>query len=62
MKCRQWILDQEAVTSVIPGFKTVAQVMDNLEAEKVPSFTTEELDRLAAFYDEKVHAHIRGVY
>lgn len=58
----RWILDQEMVTSVIPGFKTVAQVMDNLQAEEVPSFTNEELERLASFYDDKVHAHIRGVY
>ncbi|WEG13020.1 aldo/keto reductase [Pullulanibacillus sp. KACC 23026] len=58
----RWILDQEAVTSVIPGFKTVAQVEDNLKATEVPSFTEEEQARLAEFYRDQVHAHIRGVY
>ncbi len=58
----RWILDQEAITSVIPGFKTVQQVQDNLQAEAVPSFTKEELARLADFYDQNVHDSIRGAY
>ncbi|GGH88453.1 aryl-alcohol dehydrogenase-like predicted oxidoreductase [Pullulanibacillus pueri] len=58
----RWILDQEAISTVIPGFKTVAQIEDNLQAVTVPSFTKEELDTLRRFYDKEVHAHIRGVY
>lgn len=58
----RWILDQDEITCVIPGFKTTAQVEDNLQAEAVPSFSAEELERLTAFYAEKVHANIRGVY
>lgn len=58
----RWILDQEAVTSVIPGFRTVAQVEDNLEAENVPSFSHSERDQLDQFYQDKVHPFIRGAY
>ncbi|MDG5787471.1 aldo/keto reductase [Evansella sp. AB-P1] len=58
----RWILDQEAVTAAIPGFKTVKQVEDNLAATEVPSFTTEELKRLEDFYKKEVHNHVRGAY
>ncbi len=58
----RWILDQPGVTCVIPGFKSEAQVMDNLGTLDVPSFTAEELKQLRTFYDEKVHPFIRGAY
>jgi aryl-alcohol dehydrogenase-like predicted oxidoreductase len=58
----RWLLDQPEVTCVIPGFKSAAQVEDNLAALEVPSFSEEELARLAAFYQNNVHPHIRGVY
>ncbi|MDQ0207690.1 aldo/keto reductase [Alkalicoccobacillus murimartini] len=58
----RWILDQEEVTTVIPGFKTAAQVQANLEALDVPSFTDEELEKLHTFYTSEVHEHIRGAY
>lgn len=58
----RWILDHPAVTSVIPGFKNEQQVLDNLAALNVPSFTAAELEKLKQFYNEEVHAHIRGSY
>ncbi|UJF31902.1 aldo/keto reductase [Paenibacillus hexagrammi] len=58
----RWLLDQEAVSCVIPGFKNTAQVMDNLQAANVPSFTAEEQAKLRAWYEQSVHAHIRGAY
>ncbi|ADU32414.1 aldo/keto reductase [Evansella cellulosilytica] len=58
----RWILDQEEVTTVIPGFKTVAQVEDNLAATEVPAFTAEELRKLTEFYEQKVKDNIRGPY
>jgi aryl-alcohol dehydrogenase-like predicted oxidoreductase len=58
----RWILDCPEVTCVIPGFKNVAQVEDNLAALEVPSFTPEELARLTKFYRDEVHSHIRGGY
>lgn len=58
----RWILDQPEVTCVIPGFRNVRQVEDNLGAIDVPSFSADELKRLALFYQEEVAQHIRGAY
>jgi len=58
----RWILEHEAVSTVIPGFKNIEQVLDNLGALNVPSFTEEELKKLESFYDQEVHEHIRGSY
>lgn len=58
----RWILDCPQVTCAIPGFKSVAQVEDNLAALLVPSFSGEELERLERFYRAEVHPHIRGAY
>ncbi|MFD0670573.1 aldo/keto reductase [Cohnella sp. GCM10027633] len=58
----RWILDHPAITCVIPGFKNVRQVEQNLAAQGVRPFSEPELARLRAFYDDEVHAHIRGSY
>lgn len=58
----RWILDFPETTCVIPGFKNVAQVEDNLAAQRAPSFSGEERQRLRAFYEERVHDRIRGAY
>lgn len=58
----KWILEHEAVSIVIPGFKTVKQVEDNLKALDAKDFTAEELDKLANFYQQEVHPAIRGPY
>ncbi|MEI7025211.1 aldo/keto reductase [Paenibacillus sp. y28] len=58
----RWILDQEQITCVIPGFKNTAQIEDNLSAMNVPSFTAAEQDRLRLFYKQQVHDYIRGGY
>ncbi|WP_248927883.1 aldo/keto reductase [Paenibacillus hamazuiensis] len=58
----RWLLDLPEVTCVIPGFKNVAQVEDNLAAQDVPSFSPEERRRLEEFYRSEVHPHIRGAY
>ncbi|SIS80763.1 aldo/keto reductase [Alicyclobacillus vulcanalis] len=58
----RWILDNEAVTCAIPGFKNRRQVEDNLAAIDVPSFSAEERARLRRFYEDEVLPHIRGAY
>jgi len=58
----RWILDFPQITCVIPGARTVRQVEDNLAAQDVPPFAAGEQNRLRAFYEERVHAHIRGAY
>ncbi|QHS24279.1 aldo/keto reductase [Virgibacillus sp. MSP4-1] len=58
----RWILDQNEISCVIPGFKNVKQVEDNLGALSVPSFSTDEANQLKEFYWNEVHPHIRGAY
>ncbi|SER97240.1 aldo/keto reductase [Salisediminibacterium halotolerans] len=58
----KWILEHDAISAVIPGFKTAKQVEDNLKAIDVPGFSQTEMEQLKSFYDERVHAHIRGSY
>ena len=58
----RWILDNPHITCIIPGFKNVKQIQDNLGAIDVPAFRTDELQRLRTFYEEQVAAHIRGAY
>jgi aryl-alcohol dehydrogenase-like predicted oxidoreductase len=58
----KWILQQEGVSSVIPGFRNVKQVEDTLEALNAKEFSHGELETLKDFYEKEVHAHIRGAY
>lgn len=58
----KWILQQEGVTTVIPGFKSIAQIDQNLRAADVAPFSDKELLTLSDFYWSKVHHHIRGAY
>ncbi|KRE56746.1 aldo/keto reductase [Paenibacillus sp. Soil750] len=58
----RWILENPHITCIIPGFKNVKQIEDNLATLEVPAFTSEELVRLKSFYTTDVHAHIRGAY
>jgi aryl-alcohol dehydrogenase-like predicted oxidoreductase len=58
----KWILQQEEVSSVIPGFRSVKQVEDNLKALNAKEFSPEELQPLKSFYEKEVHTHIRGAY
>lgn len=58
----KWILEHDEISCVIPGFKTVAQVEDNLQAVKVRPYTVEEMDKLAKFYKKEVHEEIKGAY
>ncbi|WP_413378906.1 aldo/keto reductase [Alkalihalobacillus sp. 1P02AB] len=58
----RWILEQSAVSCVIPGFKTTEQIEDNLKSQEASSFSESELERLKLFYSESVSEHIRGAY
>ncbi|MBS4193800.1 aldo/keto reductase [Lederbergia citri] len=58
----RWILDQKEISCVIPGFKNQRQIEQNLSALHEKSFSTEELERLSQFYNEKVKDFIRGPY
>ncbi len=58
----RWVLDHDAVTTVIPGATQVSQVRDNAVASSVPSLSPELHAQLATFYREKVAPYVRGQY
>ncbi|MCJ8006082.1 aldo/keto reductase [Lederbergia wuyishanensis] len=58
----RWILDQQDISCVIPGFKNKKQIEQNLGSLQEKPFSNEELERLNTFYREKVKDYIRGPY
>jgi aryl-alcohol dehydrogenase-like predicted oxidoreductase len=58
----RWILDFPEVSVVIPGASRVEQVEGNASASALHPLSEETHAALATFYNEQVHAHIRGVY
>jgi len=58
----RWILDNPAVSVVIPGASSPAQVQSNVGAAALPPLSAELHDALARIYREQVRDHIRGPY
>ncbi len=58
----RWILDFEAVSVVIPGASSPQQARDNAQASELPPLSKELHQKLAEFYIQEVHDHIRGPY
>ncbi|GIK55434.1 MAG: aldo/keto reductase [Chloroflexi bacterium] len=59
---QRWILDFPAVTTIITGATRVSQVTANTAVSALPPLSPELHQQLAAFYQTKVHDHIRGPY
>lgn len=58
----RWILDHDAVTTVIPGASSPEQARTNALASGIPPMSPAFHSKLASFYREKVREHIRGPY
>jgi aryl-alcohol dehydrogenase-like predicted oxidoreductase len=58
----RWILDHDAVTTVIPGASSPDQARANAAASELPELHDELHERLRRFYLDRVAAHIRGPY
>ncbi len=58
----RWILDQEAVTTVIPGASRPDQVVSNVKASDFPMLSYQLKKDLKEYYSSKVHNCIRGTY
>jgi aryl-alcohol dehydrogenase-like predicted oxidoreductase len=58
----RWILDQDAVSVIIPGASSPAQVRANASASELAPLPVEVHASLARLYQERIHAHIRGPY
>ena len=58
----RWILDHDAVTTVIPGASKIEQARCNALASDLPPLDLETHQKLSQFYKANVHEHIRGSY
>jgi len=58
----RWILDHEAVTTVIPGASRPEQAQSNAAVSDMPELGVDLHAKLEAFYKAEVHEHIRGPY
>ena len=59
---QRWILDHDAVTTVITGASRPEQVTANAEVSGIAPLSEEKHRELREFYTASVEAHIRGVY
>lgn len=58
----RWLLDQAAVTTVIPGASRPSQVSANAAVKDLAPLPRETHKALAAFYSKAIAANIRGPY
>lgn len=58
----RWILDHEAVSTVIPGASSPTQVQENVSAAGLAPLPGEIHRSLAEFYHQHIAQHIRGAY
>ncbi|TVP68936.1 MAG: aldo/keto reductase [Nitriliruptor sp.] len=54
----RWVLDQEAVTTVIPGARSVDQVEGNVTASDLPPLDPALHEELRAIYDHHIRPHV----
>lgn len=59
---QRWILDFDAVTTVITGATRTEQVVGNTAVSDLPPLSTDLHQQLYAFYEQEVADHIRGPY
>jgi aryl-alcohol dehydrogenase-like predicted oxidoreductase len=57
----RWLLDQPAVTTIIPGASKVGQVTRNMKALELPSLPASTHERWSEFYKGTVAPHLRGM-
>jgi aryl-alcohol dehydrogenase-like predicted oxidoreductase len=58
----RWILDHDAVTTVIPGASKVSQVQSNVESSTLGALSPKAHEQLRTLYDQKIKPLIRGHY
>jgi aryl-alcohol dehydrogenase-like predicted oxidoreductase len=58
----RWILDSDAVTTVIPGASRAGQARDNAACSELPALGEQLHGKLRRLYEQQVEDHIRGPY
>lgn len=56
----RWLLDHEAVSTIIAGVTRPEQLRANVEASLLPGLPPSTHERLRTWYEQNVRAHIRG--
>ena len=59
---QRWILDHDAVSTVITGASKPEQALANARVSALPKLPPELHAKLAEFYQREVAQHIRGPY
>lgn len=57
---QRWILDHDAVSTVITGASQPSQVLANAAVSELPRLSKETHSQLAAIYESSIQEHIRG--
>ena len=58
----RWILDHDAVSTVIPGASSPNHGISNASSSTLSPLSKELIESLRTFYFKNVHSNIRGVY
>tara|TARA_A100001037_G_scaffold267479_1_gene260361 strand:+ start:40 stop:1038 length:999 start_codon:yes stop_codon:yes gene_type:complete len=58
----RWVLDHDAITTVIPGASRLAQAESNAAVSEMDSLPTETHTQLRELYDAQIADKIQGVY
>jgi aryl-alcohol dehydrogenase-like predicted oxidoreductase len=58
----RWILDHDAVSTIIPGASSPKQVKSNAEASDIAPLSQELHQKLYEFYTQEIHEFVRGAY
>ncbi len=59
---QRWILDHEAVSTIIPGASRPEQAVRNAAISSLPALPEATHRELVAFYQDKIAHHVRGAY
>jgi aryl-alcohol dehydrogenase-like predicted oxidoreductase len=59
---QRWILDHDAVSTVITGASQPSQVLANTAVSELPPLSKELHSQLATIYESSIQEHIRGLY
>ena len=59
---QRWILDHEAVSTIIPGASKPQQIERNAAISALPPLPDTLHRMLAAYYEESIAKHVRGAY
>jgi aryl-alcohol dehydrogenase-like predicted oxidoreductase len=58
----RWILDYEAVTTIIPGASKASQITSNVLSSDLAPLSPALHDKLTKWYEAEVAKNIRGLY